>query len=381
MLSDIFERIDSLAASASLLDAPGFTEARVARMIVAWAQKLPQPLPLVGDDSRLVDPWLGKYHGHGHNQASRDISCYFCRDIGVSGRGHLYLDRAIILSDEFVPNYWRQIITDTGGIDIDNEFSLPQRVIEEPTLVVSGHGVDVYGHFLIETLPKIMVARRALGGDIGSLRVLLEIGTPLWLLRILSDVLELDAEQFVVYDPLQERILLRQAVMPTLASFDGWFHPFCNLAIEETIRLAGVEPNSIDVPRLFLSRALFFNPATEVRRCTNELRLAEIAAKEFGFALIAPESFPWRTQLGLFRNAKIVVGEFGSGLHSTLFSRPGTVVGSIGLASMGQSMIGALRQQHNAYLRTERDEDGSYVIDEDLFRLFLMQIVAAAGRL
>lgn len=376
MLSEKIKLIESLVAVSTSVENPGFTKNRISRYLVAYDQCLPQPLSLIADSIAFIDSWVGQNHKSGHNAPSREVSCYFCKDIQVSGRGHLFIDDALVISDEIVPDYWRNIILKTNDIDIDKEHNLPLQTIEEPTLIICGHGIEVYGHFLIETLPKLMVARHALNEKFYTIKILLPTFTPSWLKKILTNIFKIKESQFLFYHSHHDRVMVREAVVPTLVSFDGWFHPHFNSIIDEITRLVGIEAESINVPRVFLSRALHSSSQSGGRRCLNEHRLSEIAVSEFEFAVVPAETFPWPTQIGIFRNARIIVGEFGSGLHTAIFSRPGTIVGSLGIRSLAQTMIGAVRQQHNAYLRIEWDEDNTCVIDEDIFRKFMKVLVS-----
>ena len=107
------------------------------------------------------------------------------------------------------------------------------------------------------------------------------------------------------------------------------------------------------------------------RICENEMEISAIAAGEFGFAIIAPETFPWREQVRIFTNANIVAGMFGSALHGTIFSAPGTRVGAIGPLNAMQSHIAAIRRQRNLYLTTGKESSGQrFVVDTEDFRRF-----------
>src|SRR5438876_7035256 len=44
------------------------------------------------------------------------------------------------------------------------------------------------------------------------------------------------------------------------------------------------------------------------------------AVSDAGLTALMPEQLPWPEQLAMFSKARIVAGEFGSGLHNTLFS-------------------------------------------------------------
>jgi capsular polysaccharide biosynthesis protein len=371
VISDRIGVIDNLSKLATPVAVPIFVDGQIGRKLIAPAVPLPQPLALLTSDLAFVDEWVPRYHGHGHNKQPFDVNCFFCPNAIVSGHGHIFVDGKLIMSPEFMPEYWRSLVKNTGSLRIDEERELPLRRIDEPTIVFSGHGIDVYGHLLIEMLPRLMVARRALGTAASDWCLLLEQGTPAWFRRILVRDLGIRESTLRFFNPYREQIELRYAALPALASWDGWFHPFCAEIMDEVTTLLNASRHDLQVPRVFISRALFSNPATLKRRCLNEIEIAKIAAKEFGFAVIASETLSWRAQVALFHNAHVILGEFGSGLHSALFAKPGSRVGSIGIHSLAQTMIGALRQQHNAYIRTALDAQGNYSIDENLFRKFV----------
>jgi capsular polysaccharide biosynthesis protein len=252
---------------------------------------------------------------------------------------------------------------------------LPQRTLNDRTIVAGGWGVDVYGHFLIEMLPRLWVAKQALGDTISDYKILVSSIAKPWLINILTGVLGFSENQLVFYDPEKEFILIREAVLPTLTSFDSHFHPVSNRIIDDLVKDTR-EHNVFMCSRLFLSRAMVSNPATAPRKCLNEARLAEIAAREFGFTVIAPETLSWPIQINMFHNAEVIAGEFGSGLHNALFAKAGTRVGSIGIHNLAQSLIGALRQHRNAYLAITVRANGEFEIEEETFRSYLASLVA-----
>jgi O-antigen biosynthesis protein WbqL len=102
-----------------------------------------------------------------------------------------------------------------------------------------------------------------------------------------------------------------------------------------------------------------------------------IAEREFGFTVLQPETLAWPLQVELFKNAKVIVGEFGSGMHNAIFAGEGAHVGCIGLNNLTQTYIGALRRHQNLYLSTIPLENGEFEVDEAMFRTFLT--VATGG--
>jgi capsular polysaccharide biosynthesis protein len=369
--------IGSLAEGSVAVERLAFDRGRRNRRVVAAAEGLTQPLELLAGG--FAEPWLAALHASGHGQAAQDVACYFLCDAGVSGIGHLFVENRLVTSEEVMPDYWLRQVRDRHDphvdIDVAREQALPERRIDGATVVFCGWGVRVYGHFLIETLPKLMAARQALGREVARMQFLVPADAPDWLLRMAAMVVPMPGPAVRRYDPARERVRLTNAVVPTLASRNGWFHPWYGGVVDALVAGAGRAAAAAAAPWLFVTRGAATGAGSMRRRCRNEARLAEIAAREFGFAVIAPETMGWAAQIAAFAGAETVVGTFGSGLHNALFCGRGTRVGAIGFLNLTQSMIGALRGHRNAYLPVVFDESGFYAVDEGVFRQFLRAVV------
>lgn len=378
-------RITSLEGLADSVASPGFSLLRPQRVVVAPSAPAPRLQALACPQREFFDPWLGGLHAKDGLHIAHDLACWFFTGLTVSGRGHLFLDEALLAVPEFMPDYWRRMVEDGAGADPAHEYELPTRVIDHPCLCVLGHGLHVYGHFLLEMLPRLQLARRILGPALPAHRILMDRQAPGWLLSILHGLYGCTDADFEWFDSSAEKLLLMRAIVPTLASTDGPFHPYAASLYADALRWAG--PARLQAEGLFVSRALFSNPHSYGRRCLNEVELARIATREFGLAVVAPETFPWADQIRLFAGARVVVGEFGSALHSALFAPPGARVGALGFFNLAQSYIGALCGQRNAYLRTTPaegarpgDPAGDYSVDPDLFRQFVTTLLQSDPR-
>ncbi|WP_228119122.1 glycosyltransferase family 61 protein [Gluconobacter oxydans] len=100
-------------------------------------------------------------------------------------------------------------------------------------------------------------------------------------------------------------------------------------------------------------------------------------ALDRGYEIIHPEKFSLEEQIRIFSEAAAVVGEHGSGMHSTLFSSPGTVVGCLGFWNAVQLHIGYLMGHQNVYVtrncKWPTPENNQYRIEcteEDLKSFF-----------
>lgn len=310
-----------------------------------------------------------------HVYRPRPVHCYYAQNAIVSGSGELWVDGALLCSRELMPEYaFRILELDRGGSqELQKRRELPVRRIEQPCVSLVGHGTYIYGHFLLEMLPRLLVARAALAATELRTSILLSFDSPSWLLKILTNDLRVSQRDLEFFDPATERIELRKAILPELLYNDDGFHPAAaRMVAQLTDELVG-EPNST-AQRIFVSRVGFVNQRHDQRKCLNEPALARIAEHEHGFVPVPIETLPWAQQIGVFLSSRIVAGLFGSGLHNAFFSPAGTRIGAVGRWNLMQSHIGTLRQHDNAYLHV--DVQLEYTVDEDLFRAFLDALVA-----
>jgi hypothetical protein len=344
------------------------------RLVLAARHPFPAPSPLLFADDPLLLPWLADWHRKPwYFCEPQDVSCYFFADLTVSGRGHLLIGGDLLASPDLMPLYWRGIIEKgLQGIDVAYEQTLPSRVIEEPCVPLVSYGIDVYGHVLVETLPKLHLIRSVLRNWLPAHKYLLAESTSKTTLKILEQAYGLTAADIVFFDPAHEKMTLRQAIVPSYCLFDEFFHPVTNLVFDEIVAAMGGD-SGLRIPRVFITRALLARAGR--RPCTNELELAHIAATEFDFAPIAPETLSWREQVRLFAGTGCIVGEFGSGMHNTALAARGTRVGVISFGNLLQTSICSLRQQPIGYLIVPQENDGTFSVEPDRFRRFMEAIV------
>jgi capsular polysaccharide biosynthesis protein len=104
--------------------------------------------------------------------------------------------------------------------------------------------------------------------------------------------------------------------------------------------------------RSFLSRAL--SDKEYRRRLLNRERIEQIA-QDAGFAIVHPEQMPLLEQFALLGNARQIVGEYGSALHMSIFSAPGTMLAALlgnysPVAGFLQSAVGEALAQPTGYV-------------------------------
>jgi len=351
---------------------------QISRYQVAPLARGSQPLPLLPNTERFAHEWLVRWHHDYHHWAESDIACYSVSDALVSGAGQIWLNNQLITSTEIMPPYVAQGlgITDGDNAVLHAARSLPIRVIETPCLVAIGHGIQVYGHFLIELLFRILIGRHAFRTTGLQYRILLDQSAPQWLLRILVDYLSVETSDIEFFQPETERIRLRHAILPTMPLQNERFHPAVNEMLAELLDRLDIPASKQPLRRVFITRQRFSNPAAPKRLCVNEDALIDLAAARYGFTSVAIEDLIWPQQIALFRDAELVLGLAGSGLHNALFSKPGSRLASIGVMNLVQSQIGALRGQHNAFLSQDIELLGDFRIDEEIYHSFLEHVCA-----
>lgn len=335
-----------------------------------------QPQPLIPGTEGFARSWLKSWHEQEHRWEPCDIACYTVPDAIISGAGNVWLSDRLVSSPEIMPQYVANGlgVASGGNERLIREQGLPIRPIARPCLVAVGHGIRVYGHFLIEMLFRILVARRAFGGRKFRSGVLLDRQAPQWLLDILINDLGIPQEDLEFFDSSIERVRLMQAILPGRVFIGERVHPIANDLLDNFLQEILIPVSTRK--RVFITRRNFSNPAAPHRLCVNEIALVDIAQGNFGFEPVAPEELTWREQIALFRDAEIILGQAGSGLHTALFSRPGSRLASIGFMNLVQPQIAALRGQETAYFANGVDLSGEFRIDEGAFREFLNLVVA-----
>jgi capsular polysaccharide biosynthesis protein len=80
----------------------------------------------------------------------------------------------------------------------------------------------------------------------------------------------------------------------------------------------------------------------------------EAIAERAGFTLVQPEKLSMPAQLALFETATMIVGEYGSALHNSIFAEPGTIIcalrGNSRHPGFIQSGIGTVLGQETGYV-------------------------------
>jgi hypothetical protein len=215
-----------------------------------------------------------------------------------------------------------------------------RRFVPGCSVVVTHWNSFVYGHWLLECMPKLLLLARELK-KLPPFRIIVPSLTlpyvTAWIERTLPGI---DIERL---DQKREYLCCERLLMPTLL-MDPYchFHPALLPMLDE---LVGTVSPRADRKNLYVSRVA----PSIFRELINREEIEGIAVEE-GLTLVRPELLTIQEQMNLFAGAKLVVGEFGSAMHNTLFSGAGTRVLCLNWINELQSRIARLKSHSVGYL-------------------------------
>lgn len=176
--------------------------------------------------------------------------------------------------------------------------------------LITQHGDHVWGHWLVDVLPRLEIVRR-LKPDITFAFSSL--------LRCSGELLEktgLRPDQMVFYDPYR-----------TVLKADRFFVPGSVRFANAFAAATGPIFASLTAHRRTRTRKIYISRA-RLREGSSILNHEEVEAVFIrrGFQVVHPETMSIGEQIAIFSGASYLSGEYGSGLHGSIFSAPGTPV-------------------------------------------------------
>ncbi|WP_187829835.1 DUF563 domain-containing protein [Labrys sp. KNU-23] len=219
--------------------------------------------------------------------------------------------------------------TDRCGLNNTFMFQVPEMPCEISEVkdeglsdfIYGGRVVLHYGHFLIESLPRLwLIARTGLNGR----KVLFQSGHALSLwynmpfvapcmhaLGIkLSDIVQPSSPQ-IVRDILIPRPCMQQ---------DAWVYPqvakeLYGIVSKGIIKGTEIIPNEKPV---YLSKSRYKRRGTGI---TNEHEIEDALAR-LGVDILYPEELSLKDQIVLFMSRRVILGALGSAFHTAVFAQP-----------------------------------------------------------
>ena len=266
------------------------------------------------------------------------------------------------------PDYLVRNLIDPAG---NNRGALPVRRLAGQVAIIHGPGYMVFGHWLVDVLPRLYVLHCG-GYDVGRLQFLLPADTPQFGFDFLRSIGIINI-QIIRHHHNTELVEADEVLVPTILRLKSRLHPcfaeatkfwcdrFCAGA-------AITRPVSAE-RRIFISR----EHAASQRLVENRGQI-QTMAQQAGYELLHPERLSLADQIQIFSQSARIVGEYGSGLHNCMFSPPGAQVcalrGTSHSPGFVQSSLAEVFGQHVGYVLAptpEHSDDQRVTIDPGLF--------------
>ncbi len=316
--------------------------------------------------------------------AKSETLSYFYNETGIPETGIFTLSDCLVTNAGLVIKDSRFVACNYIGhsvewcrhrIERDNvslEKINTKKIKVQKAILMFGGGYDIYGHWLVDIIPKFYLLH-LLGIDYRNEKILTPIDLPPFG-RSFLELLNIENDQLVFYDPLHDFVAVDQLYVPTLLRggdrtseiFSQSIHYFRSQIIDK------LDSGTSEFhKKIYVSRK---NSGRGSRSLTNSENIENIA-RELGFSIVYPEQLTIRQQIKLFSEAAVIIGEYGSALHNSIFSPEGAIVcalrGNQIHPAFLQSGISEALKQKTCYIFGKTNDDPinySFNIDESVFR-------------
>jgi hypothetical protein len=303
---------------------------------------------LVGDNfDRLPDPVLSRFRDQTYSARTVEHPSVelirYPAGTRLFGGGHFLIESDGLLAEDQVPP--RNVLADLDMIPVLAAEPLEQVAIDEPCVIVSRFGLMVWGHWIGELLPRILLVERAFPK---RLRYVLppqvfNSSAPRNVWNSIFDTIRmLGIEKSRILPTQQDRHYVFSNLYSMTSIYnDAAFHPGAVTEIRSAYLAAGNDSEKAD-------RKVAILRTESVRR--NISNLAEIipALRRRDYEFIEIGAIPFQEQVHLFSTARIVVGVLASGLAGLLFSPERVRVVSVAQESYLNRFFYAMMQQRRA---------------------------------
>lgn len=268
------------------------------------------------------------------------------RDAIISGASIVRTPTFVYLLDRICPYYVQYYLTNRLVNPVSYDLAGRRAIEVGDAFLVTHFNSGVYGHWLLEGLPKLLWMHVNLSNlpVFENPTFIIHRSAPPFVsawMRLLFP-----KAAIISYDPDSEYVIASRLFLPSLMfSSSYFFHPILNEAINTTVQRLRNPEHRITRKAIYLTRTW----QSHYREMSNRHEIEAVAA-EAGLTLVAPETMSIPDQIALFGQAKLVCGEYGSALHNLLFA--GADVTTIGLnwVNSCQSRISQLRGQTTSFI-------------------------------
>ena len=266
--------------------------------------------------------------------------CHMLRNACVAPTGFAIVDGKASYGKAFLhPRH--HVVTVSDRLNAEK---LPVRDVPGPLAVIYGPAHETWGHWLTDFLPRLWVLRES-GFALDELRFVMppDLRPFAWELLACFGITPARCE---IYRYWHEIIRTDTLLLPTGLRADNRFAS-CFAAATQwwTGIVRGASPAARTNRRLLLSRV----GAPQARQMANRDAIESLAL-EAGYEVVRPEALSISEQVRLFSEASVLIGEYGSALHNSVFTGAGAIVCGLRGTSLHPSFVqsgiaGALGQR------------------------------------
>lgn len=271
------------------------------------------------------------------------ISILLAKNIRVVGPSVLFAGSQPFIPNEEYPGYIPDVINHPSRKDRLRELNeTPADSTIERAFVISHIHAKIYGHFLLEIAPKLLIVKMYYDNGI-KIPIVLSSRDPLYVEEFIR--LAIPDARIIVAES-EKGILVEDCFLPSQLN-NYLLTPSHSAFFDGIARSCLALHSDEDLPeKVLVSRA---GLPSSYRELENWTKLASIAV-DHGYSELYPEKLPLTKQIAIFSNARSLVGEYGSALHNSAFSSRKPFVVSLNWVNLVQQAIGLARGQRNIFL-------------------------------
>lgn len=252
------------------------------------------------------------------------IGYFVLNDVYVLGNGFLIDKNGYRIQSKYLPytllNTKEGIKRSAGQVTATKKgfVTTPRKVreVEEPLALLTQPGDRIFGHWIVDLLPKLAMinsydpnVRCIVKSDVLNRNAIADIDS-------MFNFTGFAKSRAIGINSAQDAILCKQLIVPSVVRYGQQIHSFVN-NLYESFRTTSVDRNPSK--KLYFSRRLW-QPSGTHRVLANAVEV-EAYYESKGYDIVYPEKLTLKEKFELLASATHVVGEKGSALHLSLFSR------------------------------------------------------------
>nr|WP_249200098.1 glycosyltransferase 61 family protein [Gluconobacter sp. Dm-62] len=271
-----------------------------------------------------------------------NLELYNINDVTISGHGCVWKGDTFLKLESYLSNVSEGEM-EAGFWKSPSELP-PVSYVEDDVIVAFGAGYGCYGHYLVDEIPRLALAKTLLGAEsFGSKKILVTSDTPEWGVNLLKFFLDIEESNIINFDHKSESINIKSSIIPNYVHKSYNFHPFMK---EFFGYVKNDNPQRVPHRRICLSRKAW-EPQKLNQRVFLQQEEFEEMAKSRGFEIISPENLSLEDQVTLLRETRCQIGEHGSAQHASIYNPRGATVGTINPLTEIQCNLGRIYNDRN----------------------------------